>query len=53
MFAMQLNDQSDVSSPNVVTLDTVEITNMFYAVNSIVGLTPIWGLVTITDSIFS
>jgi hypothetical protein len=53
MFAMQLNDQGDVSSPNAVTLDTVEITNMFYALNSIVGLTPIWGLVTITDSMFS
>jgi hypothetical protein len=53
MFAMQLNDQDDVLSPNNVTLTNVEITNMFYAVNSIVSLTPIWGLVTIIDSTFS
>lgn len=52
MFKMQLNAANEVSSPNRVTLSSMEITNMFYAVNSIVGFTDIWGIVNITNSYF-
>jgi hypothetical protein len=49
---MQINTAADVGTPNKVTLTNVEVRNVFYALNSIIGLTPIWGLVTITNSYF-
>lgn len=33
-------------------LSNVEVRNVFYELNSLVGLKPIWGLVTITNSVF-
>ena len=41
MFKMKLNDQGDITTPNKVTLTSVQITNVFYALNSIVGFTPV------------
>jgi len=47
MFKMKLNDAADVGTPNRVTLTNVEVKNVFYALNSIIGLTPIQGIVKI------
>lgn len=47
MFQMQLNEAFDFKSPNKLTLTNVEIINMFYALNSIVGLTSVQGIVVI------
>lgn len=52
MFKMQLNAANEVTSPNRVILNNMEITNMFYAINSIVGFTDIWGIVNVTNSFF-
>ena len=53
MFKMKLNDQGDITTPNKVTLTSVQITNVFYALNSIVGLTPVQGIVSIKDCVFN
>lgn len=45
MFPMHLNQQQHVKTPNQVKLDSVTITNMFYAVNAIITTTPIWGII--------
>lgn len=47
MFKMRINDAADVGSPNNLILKNVEVKNVFYALNSIIGLTPIHGLVSI------
>ncbi len=52
MFKMRLNDAMDVGTPNKVTLTNVEISNVFYPLNSIIGTTPIQGLVFIQGSTF-
>jgi len=41
MFKMRLNEAADIGTPNKLSLTNVEIINIFYALNSIVGLTPV------------
>jgi len=53
MFPMHLNQQQHVKTPNRVKLDSVTITNIFYAVNAIITTTPIWGIIEIKNSRFT
>ncbi len=53
MFPMHLNQQQHVKTPNRVKLDSVTITNMFYAVNAIITTAPIWGIIEIKNSRFT
>lgn len=53
LFKMQLNVMQEVTEPNTLTLSQVSVTNFYYAMNSIIGFTPIWGKVVVDDSEFS
>ena len=50
---MRLNDAADVGTPNKLSLKNVEISNIFYALNSIVGLTPVHGIVAMEGCTFN
>lgn len=53
MFKMALNSNGDLSKPNNLTITGSEIKNIYYAMNSLISLTPIQGVVLIKDSKFS
>lgn len=43
----------EVTAPNAVKLINIEITNFYYAINSLISFTPIWGIVLVQDSTFN
>jgi len=49
---MKLNNDYAIKAPNEVHLDQCEFKHFFYAMNSLVGLTDVWGRVTITQTHF-
>jgi hypothetical protein len=52
MFKMALNSNGDLSKPNNLTITGSEIKNIYYAMNSLISLTSIQGVVLLKDSKF-
>ena len=50
LLKMQTTESGAV---NLLTMQGCEVTNMLYAVNSVFGLTPIGGILEVSDSTFS
>ncbi len=49
---MELNSDGDLPKPNNLTITGSEIRNIYYAMNSLISLTPIQGVVLVKDSKF-
>jgi len=53
LIQMKANDPRILQTPNIVTLTNTLITDTYYAMNSIVSLTPFQGVVNINSANFN
>ena len=53
MFVMRVNDRNDMTLPNTLILDTSQVRNVYYDMNSLINMTVYGGYVILQNSNFS